>query len=75
VRKIIKRLPKVAYLVWDNQANQSTSEEPDYYLLAAEKLEDHAEKGSKRIVGTYKLVAEDSVQLVTKLSQRKLRQR
>lgn len=75
MRKTIKRLPKVAYLVWDNQVDQSTSDEPDYYLLASEKLEDHAEKGSKRIVGTYKLVAEDSVQLVTKLSQRKLRSR
>jgi ABC-type nitrate/sulfonate/bicarbonate transport system substrate-binding protein len=34
LRKTIKRLPKVAYLVWDQQS----SEPEEHYLMAAEKL-------------------------------------
>ena len=64
-----KKLPKLAYLIWDNQGDD------DFYLVAGETMEGHASQGSKTIVGTYKLVSEDVVQLVTKISKRAVRQR
>lgn len=64
-----KRLPKQVFVVWDDQGDG------EFYLLAAESLQEHASKGTKTIVGTYKLVAEDVVTLVTKVSQRKVRAR
>lgn len=67
VKKKRKPLPKMAYLVWDEQTDG------EHYLIAAESLDEHAEKGAKTVVGTYKLVTQDVVTLVTKISQRKLR--
>lgn len=70
VKQRTKKLPKLAYLIYDDQG------EEDFYLIAGETMEGHASsQGAKVVVGTYKLISEDVVQLVTKISKRAVRQR
>lgn len=61
-----KRLPKEVFLRWEGSDDEA-------FLSAGETITEHADKNSKVLVGTYRLVREDDVVLVTKLSQRKVR--
>ena len=62
-----KRLPQELFVTWEE------ADSDDAFLSVNEAISDFAERGKKRIVGTYKLVREDFVEAVTKISQRKVR--
>lgn len=64
-----RKMPSQVFVVWDAQ----TSDPDEQFLVAGVTLEEHASKGAKTVVGTYRLVREDVVTLVTKISQRKVR--
>lgn len=61
-----KRLPKEIFVKWDGDGDEQ-------YLATDTTIEAMTERGKKMVIGTYKLVREDVVTLVTKVSQRKVR--
>lgn len=52
-----KKLPKTIYVTWDQPPNDDGA-----YLLAAEKWEEHAGMGQRKVVGTYQLVEVNDVE-------------
>lgn len=61
-----KRLPKEVFIAWEGN-------DDDAFLTTGDSITELASKNAKTRIGTYRLVREDDVILVTKISQRKVR--